>query len=75
MHSSGMRIARLLTISQHALRGGWVGCIPACTAWGVGGGCIPACTGQEGCVFQHALGGVCPGVEGVYPCEQNDRQV
>ena len=58
MHSSGMRTARLLTISQHVLCSGvcvsqhaldW-GCIPACTGQGV---CIPACTGH---------GGVCPGV-------------
>ena len=41
MHSSGMRTARLLTVSQHALGGGCVSqhalgvCIP-----------IPACTGQ-----------------------------
>ena len=53
IHSSGMRIARLLTASQHALGGG---------------GCIPACTGQGVCVSQYALGrrrclpgGVCPG--------------
>ena len=59
MYSSGMRTARLLTISQHALRRGGV-CIPACTGREV---CIPACTGQGGgcipaCIGQ---GGVCPG--------------
>ena len=49
MYSSGMRTARLLTVSQHALRRGV---------------CILSCTGQGG-VSQHALdrGCVCP--EGV----------
>ena len=31
MHSSGIRTARLLTVSQHTLGGG--GVIPACTGW------------------------------------------
>ena len=70
MHSSGMRTARLLTVSQHALCRGCVSqhalgrgvCVPACTGQG---GCVPACTGQGGCipactgwgcVSQHALG-------------------
>ena len=66
MHSRGMRTARLLTVSQHALCGGR-GCIPACTGQGV---CIPACTGQE---VSAQEGGVCPG--GCLPCELNDRQV
>ena len=56
MHSSGMRTARLLTVSQHALcvwggipacTGRGCVCIPACT--GQGRVCIPACTGQ-GCL-------------------------
>ena len=55
MHSNGMRTARLLTISQHALLRGDCA-IPACT--GQGDVCIPACTGQ-GSVFP---GGVYPGV-------------
>ena len=48
MYSSGMRTARLLTVSQHALGRGV---------------CIPACTGQGG-VSQHALarGGVYPSI-------------
>ena len=60
MHSSGMHIACLLTIS-HSTHGGG----------GEGGGCIPACIERggvsqhalgRGCIFQHALGGdVCPG--------------
>ena len=65
MHSSGMRTARLVTISQYALcRGVCIpactgrGCIPACTGWG----CIPACTEQGGCISKHALGR-----GGVYP--------
>ena len=49
MHSSGMRTARLLTISQHALGGG---CIPAYIGQGL---CIPTCTGLGGHVSQHAL--------------------
>ena len=57
MHSSGMRAARSLAVSQHALGRGvypnmhWPAgvCIPACTGQGV---CISACT---------AHGGVCPG--------------
>ena len=46
MHSSGMRTARLLTVSQHALRRG---CLPeGVSAQGVSawGGCIPACNGS-----------------------------
>ena len=48
MHSSGMRIARLLTMSQHALHSGVSvqGCLPG----GQGvcpGGCIPACNGAD----------------------------
>ena len=62
MHSSGMRTARLLTVSKHALHGGlpgdvcaW-GCLPGgvCpwgVCWGVSasglGGCIPACNGAD----------------------------
>ena len=51
MHSSGMRTARLLTISQHALGE----CIPACIGQGVypsmhweGGGLYPVYTVQGG---------------------------
>ena len=58
MHSSGMRTARLLTASQHALHRG---CIPACTAQGVypsmhwaGGFCPWGCT----CPGVSAQGGV-----------------
>ena len=67
MHSSRMRAARLLTVSQHALGGGV---------------CIPACIGQGRCVSQHALGRGClPSVGGDYSgavadtpsCEQNGR--
>ena len=65
MHSSRMRTACLLTISQHALCRGGVSqhalgrgvCIPACTGQGSvcpGGVCL----GVQGCVHR---GGVCPG--------------
>ena len=59
LHSSGMRIARLLTISQHALCRGVSargclprGCLPrGCLPRGVclprGGWCIPACNGAD----------------------------
>ena len=59
MHSSRMRTARLLTVSQHELHGGggvypsmhWVEGVYASMHWAGGG------------VSQHALGGgVCPGV-------------
>ena len=87
MHSSKMRTARLLTVSQHALLGG----VPA-PGGGVltrsvylpgvylpGGylpwwGCVPAqgvCTWPGGGV--PAQEGTCPGTHP--PCEQNDRQV
>ena len=68
MHSSRMRTARLLTVSQHALD---EGCISACTGqrdiaypsmhWVGGvypsmhwawGVFIPACTGQGGCLVR-----------------------
>ena len=54
MHSSGMRTARLLTVSQHALSAQG-GCLPreGVSARGVsasdpgGGECIPACNGAD----------------------------
>ena len=60
MHSSGIRTARLLTVSQHALRRGGVSqhalgrgvCIPACTGQGV----YPSMHCEGGCVSQHAMG-------------------
>ena len=61
MHSSGMRTARLLTVSQHALGRGWSvypsmqgdkGCLP--------GGCLPG--------WMSTQWGVCPkGVCGRHP--------
>ena len=80
MHSSGMRTARLLTVSQHALRKGGVSqhalgrgvCIPACT--GPGGVCISTCTGQGGvCWGVSAQGGVCLWSQVVYPSMQWGR--
>ena len=60
MYSSGIRTARLWTVSQHALRRGVV--YPSMHwAWGM---CIPACTGQGVSV----QGGVCSGC--VYPSMQ-----
>ena len=59
MHSSRMRTTRLLTVSQHALRGRGVSCPGAVC---LRGGICPA-------------GGVCPGGYGRPPLEQNDRQV
>ena len=46
MHSSGMRIALLLTVSQHALCRGV--CIPACIGWGV----YPSMHWKGRCVYQ-----------------------
>ena len=73
MHSSRMRAARLLTVSQHALLGG----VPA---GGVPGGGVPA---REMYLLGVYLAGVL--VQGGVPtrgylpryppCEQNDRQV
>ena len=51
MHSSGMRTARLLTVSQHPLRRSV--CIPACIGQGM---CIQHALGR-GCLSQHARGG------------------
>ena len=56
MHSSGMRTARLLTVSQHALGGGggvypsmhWAGEVSAAGGVSAEGGVCP--------------GGICPGV-------------
>ena len=73
MHSSRMRSAHLLTVSQHALIGGctFPGGVPA---WGV-----PARGGEtylSGGVSAQGVylpwGCTCPGSP---PCEQNDRQV
>ena len=66
MHSSRMRTAHLLTISQLAL--------------GQGGVCIPACIGQgmsaQGSVCILSRGGGClPHTPGQAPREQNDSQV
>ena len=70
MHSNGMRTARFLTVSQHALAGG---CIPACTGRGRGclhrGWCLP---GGVGCL--PGEGGVCPG-GGRYPPLWTDRHL
>ena len=68
MHSSGIRTARLLTVSQHALRRGvypsmhWVGgCV---SQHALGRGCIPACT---------VKGGVYPSMQwGRHPRGQTD---
>ena len=60
MHSSGMRTARLLTVSQYALHRGCE------SQHALGRGlCIPACTWQGGV----CPGGVCWGVssQGVFP--------
>ena len=65
MYSSGMRTARLLTVSQHALGRGV--CIPACTGQG---GVYPGGVYTKGVSAQ---GGVCGRHSG--PCKQNDRQV
>ena len=76
LHSSGMRAAHLLTISQHALGRGcvsqhalcswvypsmhWVGCIPECTGHG---GCLPegVCPGGMSAQGSVCLGGFCLG--------------
>ena len=63
MHSSGMRTARLLTISQYALHGG-----VSAQGWGVcPGGCLPRGVSTQG-VSAH--GRVCLGV---YPNMQWGR--
>ena len=78
MHSSGMRTARLLTVSQHALSRG---CLPeGVSAWGgvcqgTGGvlsrGCLPGSVCPGGClpgagdISQHAMGQT-------PPCGQTD---
>ena len=55
MHSSGMRTARLLTVSQHALgRGGGV----SQHALGRGGVCSRGVSAEGGV----CPGGICPGV-------------
>ena len=59
MHSSGMRTAHLLTVSQHALwRGGWGVCRGGCLPRGMSArGCLPLVLGR-GC-FPLVPGGVC----------------
>ena len=54
MHSSGMRTARLLTVSQYALAGG--GCLPRGVS--AGGGAVCPGVSARGLSAQ---GGVCPG--------------
>ena len=83
MYSSGIRTARLLTVSQHALLGGvpdwgvylaggctWLGVVYLSWGFTCQGG-LPAgeCTYPGGCTCP---GGTCPGTP---PREQNDRQV
>ena len=67
MHSRGMRTARLLTVSQHALGRGCV------SQHALGRRCLP----RRGVSVQE--GGICPGggwlPGGCLPCELNDRQV
>ena len=86
MHSSRMRTARLLTVSQHALMGGVPAlrytCLGGVPAWGM---YLPRgmylCTCPEGVPAGGCtcLGGVCTCRGCTYPgtphCEQNDRQV
>ena len=62
VHSSRMRLAHLLTVSQNALCNGGV-CIPACTGRGcvsVLGRCLPKGVSAQGVC-------VCPGVCGRHP--------
>ena len=75
MHSSGMRTACLLTVSQHALHRGGV-CPRGCLPGGVYLGGLPwGVSAQRGCLPR---GGVCPGVRGCLPggipaCNGPDR--